>query len=307
MRTATRILVVASLLLGSLSGCADSHPESGSEPRPAMAGSYASRPGEPAIDMITNSGDYPERRHAVDLADMALTERCMREAGIAWTGGVDEPNPEAREGGSLTLDYIRRHGYGLSDEESPEPTPESTPADGRLRLTLLGPPDALARLEGPGGVVHWYPRSGCAARAHVAVYRDLDTWARTFYFPQETNLVLHDRAMADPRYAAVLDRWSGCMAQHGHSYRSPTDIVTRLTEEYRNDHQPLAQRRAKEVALALQDVECNKEVRLSATALALRREYASQLDPQQGRELNRLAARFAESERRSAALAAPAP
>jgi hypothetical protein len=190
----------------------------------------------------------------------------------------------------------------LSDEDGRAPAPDRTPAGKRLRTTLLGPPDDLVRLEAPEGAVIWYPRSGCAARAHTAVYGDLDTWARIFYLPPETNLVLHERAMADARYAAVLVRWRGCMARHGHSYSSPNEIVATLAEEYRRGHQPLAARRAREIAIAVQDVGCNKEVRLSATALELRRDYAARLGPGQGTEMNRLAGRFDEAEPRSATL-----
>jgi len=300
MHSTARIIFVVSLALGSLSACGKTQAESGPGFRPPAAGAYEDRPTGPAIDMITKSGDYPERRYAVDRVDMTLTEECMREAGIPWSGVVDKPNPEAKYGGTISLDRIRRHGYGLSDGDIAEPAPATPPADDkRLRLALLGPPDDLERLTITGSATYGYPRRGCAARAHVAVYGDLETWARIFYLPQEVNLDLHQRAIADERYAAAVTRWRECMKQRGHSYESPGDIPATLVQQYRRAPQPLAQRRAAEIALALQDVGCNKQVGLAATGLALRREYASKLDPPLGRELNRLAALFDAAEQRS--------
>jgi hypothetical protein len=254
-----------------------------------------------AIDMITNSGDFPRRRHEVETADVALTEQCMRAAGVPWKGGVNAVNEEAALGGSVSTGFVREHGYGLSDGKTEEPGSSGADHDPRTRPVLLGPADDLVRLQGPAEVVYLYPRTGCAAQAHAQLYGDLDTWGRVFYLPQELNLTLHSRALADPRYTATLSAWSHCMREKGFSYASPSELVTELTEQYRGSRQPLADRRAKEITLALTDLDCNKKIRLAATGLELRREFAARLEPAEGREMNRLAARFAEAHQRATA------
>jgi hypothetical protein len=292
---------VVSLALGSLSGCAKRPPESASELRFPSAGAYPDRPTERAIDMITNSGDYPDRRYGMDLWDMALTERCMREAGIQWSGVVDQPNPDAKYGRSVSLDFVRQHGYGLSDGAGASSEPTPTPSDDeRLRHALLGSPDDVERLVVPGIAAYGYPRHGCAAQARSAVYGDLKTWALIFHLPSELNLDVHQKAVADRRYADAVKRWSACMKERGHSYETPRDIPTSLVQQYRRTSQPqsLEQRKAAEIALALEDARCDKEARLTATRLELRREYASKIDPQLGREINRLAALFDAAEQR---------
>jgi hypothetical protein len=61
----------------------------------------------------------------------------------------------------------------------------------------------------------------------------------------------------------------------------------------------LAKRRAAEATIAMQDVSCDKQVRLSATALALRREYAQGVAAADRAEMARLSTLFAAAEIRS--------
>ena len=293
MRTACRALLISVLACGSIAGCGH-QPQAATFPAP-------DRLDEATIDMITNTGDYSQRRYRVDEIDVSLTRQCMRNAGFAWAGVADKPNPDANDGRAASLDYIRRHGYGLSEKPPaggaamPGPVADDT----GLRTVLLGPADDLAELTAPNGVVYTFPHQGCAARSHIAVYGDLDTWARIFYLPQEINLALHGQATADPRYAAKLQGWRDCMARKNYSYESPNDAVERLTEQYRSDTRSLEQRRAAEIKIAMQDALCDEQVRLSATALALRREYAQRLQPSDRAEMARLSALFDEAELRS--------
>jgi hypothetical protein len=251
--------------------------------------------------MITNTGGYSMRRYRVDEVDVSLTRQCMRSAGFTWAGVADKPHPDANEGQPVSLDYIRGHGYGLSEKPPAGGAEMAGPVadDTRFRTALLGPADDLAELAAPHDIVYSFPRQGCAAQAHIAVYGDLDTWARIFYLPQEINLGLHAEATADLRYAAKLREWRTCMAGKHYSYESPNDVVERLTEAYPSDRRPLQQRRAAEIKIAVQDALCDKQVRLSATALALRREYAQRLQPSDRAEMTRLSALFDAAEQRS--------
>ena len=296
MRSSNTALLVAVLALGALVGCGQPRHESD----PAPVNSAPAHLGADTVDMITRSGDYPERYHRVDVADVESIRRCMRAAGFAWAGVAGTVNPEAKEGGGVSLDVVREHGYGLSDgPEKPEKIGSGVD-DTALRAALFGAADDTAEMRSPNGPLYTFSRHGCAAQGHIAIYGDLDTWARISYLPQEYNLRLSTEAKADPRYETKLREWRACMAGKHYSYASPDDIVEKLIESYRTDHRPLAQRRAAEITIALQDVSCDKQVRMSATALTLRREYAQRLPAADRAELARLSALFRDAERRGA-------
>jgi hypothetical protein len=254
------------------------------------------------VDMITDAGDYPERQRQLELVEVEAIEQCMRAAGFDWTGTAGPPNPEAKYGGGVSMDHLRQHGYGLSDEkpaEEPDQQPGMTgPVAGQtaLRKALLGPDGDLGELISVNGAQYRYPRQGCKAQSAEAFYGDLDTWARIRYLPGEANARLYRQAESDPRYQAKLVEWRACM---GGRYESPGAIVKQLGEEYRTDDRPLEQRRAAEIKLALEDVGCNKKVRLTVTGLELRREFAQSLPAADRTELTRLAALFQEAEKRA--------
>ncbi|MGW6704058.1 hypothetical protein ACWGDE_04060 [Streptomyces sp. NPDC054956] len=295
MRPTTVKATLLVLMAIALSGCGSSQPGGARVPDHLDQGT---------VDMITNSGDYPDRLYQVALVDLALTEKCMRDAGIPWKGGVDRPNPDADQGGGVSADWVRQHGYALS---------EAAPSDGRneqagngdhprLRETLLGPRTALAKLTAPGGIVYWYPKEGCAAKAHVSVYGDLDTWARITYIPQEISLGLFKKATSDQSYEALLGRWQTCMSQYGYSYDSPSRIPPALREAYAHSTEPLEQRRKEEIAIAVRDMGCDQQVELSKTGLRLRQTFAHAIEPEQRAEMIRLSGLFTKAEQRSKTL-----
>jgi hypothetical protein len=299
MRPAYRALLISMLAAGALAGC-------GHHPAPAAAPASA-RLDEATVDMITNTGDYAERRYRVDEVDVSLTRQCMNSAGFTWAGVADQPKPDASGNRTVRLDYALKHGYGLSDGQAAAGPESAGPEAGDgLRAALLGPASDLAEFVAPQGVVYTFPRQGCAARSHTAVYGDLDTWARIAYLPQEFNLRLQSEANADPRYTAKLREWSNCLATSHYAYESPNAIVEQLTAAYRTDHRTLQQRRASEIKIAVQDVRCDFKVHLSATALDLRREYAQRLDPADRAELAHVSTLFDVAEQRSRTLSKPA-
>ncbi|GAA2125934.1 hypothetical protein [Streptomyces synnematoformans] len=292
MRPATVKATLWVLMAGMLFGCGNSQPEGVRVP---------DHLDQSTVDMVTNSGDYPARLHQVALVDLALTEKCMQDAGIPWKGSVDRPNPDADEGSGVSADRVRQHGYGLSEaKQSDGQNGQAGDSDDpRLRETLLGPRTALAKLTAPGDTVYWYPNQGCAAKAHASVYGDLDTWARITYIPQEISLGLFKKATADERYHAALGRWRTCMSQYGYSYDSPSSIPSALSKAYEDSTEPLDQRREKEITIAVRDMGCNRQVELSRTGLQLRREFARTIEPQQRAEMTRLSGLFTKAEQRS--------
>ncbi|BFU42502.1 hypothetical protein [Krasilnikovia sp. MM14-A1004] len=298
MRPAYRAILLSVLAAGALVGCAH-------RPTPAAAPGPA-RLDEATVDMITNTGHYAERRYRVDEVDVALTRQCMSNSGFTWAGVADRPQPDASGNRAVRLGYARKHGYGLSDGPVAA-GPESADSGGGagLRTALLGPADDLATFHAAEGIVYTFPKQGCAARSHTAVYGDLDTWARIAYLPQEFNMRLQSEATADPRYTAKLREWSRCLGTKHYSYASPHAVVEQLTVAYRTDRRTLQQRRASEIRIAVQDVQCDFKVQLSATALNLRREYAQRLDPADRAELTRVSTLFDAAEQRSRTLAKP--
>ena len=206
----------------------------------------------------------------------------------------------------MRIANARRHGYGMSDPSAPTATGEKAPSaadvDPRLRTALLGPNSDLARLVIDGHTTYMFPRTGCAAQAHITIYGSLDAWARISYIPQEVNLTLGAQARSDHRYAAALRHWRTCMAAHQYRYTSPTDIINDLATKYTSDREPLARRRAKEIKLATQDVTCNQQASLSSTENTLRRDYAQLLNPAERAELTRLANLFAQARLRGSAI-----
>jgi hypothetical protein len=294
MRNTAKAVTTALLLaVGLLSGCTHAQPES----TPAAAPPPLS---EPAVDMVTRSGSYPDQLWRVTTADEKLTEQCMRAAGFTWAGGA---RPPARHSGAEALADARQNGYGMSDTAPPPTTATETHTatddDRRLRVALLGPDNDLAQLAIDGHAAYWFPRTGCAAQAHIAIYGSLDNWARISYIPQEINLTLSDQAQSDPRYQTTLQHWKTCMATHNYTYASPTDILNELATKYRTDPEPLTQRRSAEITIAVQDLTCDQQVGLTSTQDTLRRDYAQQLDPSDRAELTRLTQLFTQARQRA--------
>lgn len=297
MRPLTVKATLLVLMAGILSGCGSSQPGGARLPDHLS---------QSTVDMVTNSGDYPARLYRVELVDLALTEKCMRDAGIPWKGYVDRPNPDADEGGGVSADWVRQHGYGLS-EPKPSDRPNGQASDSndpRLRETLLGPRTALAKLTAPGDIVYWYPKQGCAAKAHASLYGDLDTWARIMYMPQEISLGLSKKATSDERYQAAVGRWRTCMSQYQYNYDSPSSIPSALRKAFEDSTESLDQRREKEITIAVRALGCDQQVGLSRTGLRLRREFARTIEPQQRAEMTRLSGLFTKAE--SAARSYPA-
>lgn len=289
---ATKTVTAVLLLVGLLSGCTSVRPES----TPAVA---PARLSEEAIDLVTSSGAVPVQMWRVQVADEKLTERCMWAAGFTWTGSAQPPAPR-RDAAQMLAD-ARRNGYGMSDVD-PEAGPEPGAApDPRMLAALIGPEEDRAELVIDGRASYSFPRTGCLADAHTAIYGSLDTWARISYIPQEINVVLGGQARTDDRYQAALQGWRACMAAHGHAYESPLDLVERLAAAYPADRRPLARRRAAETRLAVQDVTCNQQAGLSTTEDKLRREYANRLSAKERAELTELTRLFVQAWHRSLA------
>ncbi|MDI1461184.1 hypothetical protein QEZ54_09420 [Catellatospora sp. KI3] len=307
-RRALTLGLSAVLLVAALGGCGTAAP-AGVAP-PAAAGApaptWAAAPSPAAQDLVTWSGTFPQHRYLVTLAENELTRRCMSDRGFAWSGYTpDQPTGATDEQRLLDLDRRRREGYGMAaggDDAEPataaDPA-ESTPA---YRLALFGDEKRTGSVEVPGLGTITYALDGCIAQGYAGVFGDLDSWARVAYLPQGLNRTAARQAAADPRYTAALDGWRRCMAAHGHAYQTPDAIRVALGTAYEQSTEPAETRLRTEIALAVQDGQCDVQAGLSRTELRLRRESVLALDTAQRAEVADLAVRFAAAVGRAHAL-----
>ncbi|MCI4066131.1 hypothetical protein MRQ36_27720 [Micromonospora sp. R77] len=300
-----RLLALSALLVGVLSGC-EGQPENTPTTAAVTAGPEAEiELGTAAIDLATNSGTYPDRNYVVELADERATQRCVRAAGLTWSGFVYQPPPGSDEDRALNIEGRRRDGYGLADAgRGSLGEPPGGSGGARLEEALFGRSRKVAQLRVPGAGEVGYPVEGCTARAHAAVFGDVTTWARVTFLPSGINMMLAKKAAADPRLQAPLREWSRCMAEHGHQYNNPKEIRYQLISQKAN--------REREIAVAIQDADCNRAAGLARTELELRRAAARALPADQRAELAGLATALDEGVRRARAIvgdpqADPAP
>lgn len=262
---------LAVLAIGGLFGCGSPRPKSTAPASPEPAA---------AIDMITGSGTFPARRHLFDKATDTVTDQCVRAAGVPWSSRPAEPPAASDEDRILDLPGRRLHGYGIADAGNPD-----DPADSpRVASLLVGSPPRYGTLTIPGMAKYTFPVTGCLAEGRAAVAGDVSTWARISYLPAEIGRRLGRAVAADPRYLAAQRRWRQCMADRDLPYATPDDLRTHLART----RAP----RAEEIRLAVQDAQCDHDVRLSLTGLALRRAAAATLDPGLRTEMARLSAAF---------------
>ena len=303
----TRLVALSTLLMTALPGCAS---QPGSTPaRPIVSASLQGVLGldAVAIDMITDSGGYPDRKYLVETADERVTAECMRSAGFTWSGFVYKPPPGSDEDRALDLDDRRKRGYGVADPGQ-EPQPQiGGPDDGRS-AALFGKARKLAKLDAPGFGQAEFPVEGCLAQAHAAIFGDVATWARLMFLPQGANAILARTTDGDPRLLAAGKAWSRCMKDHGYRYAKPGEIRSDLQTSYRDDPDPVQVRQDKEIKLALQDAACDRKVGLARTELDLRRAAARMLPADQRSDLAHLAISLDEAVGRAhATVERPAP
>ncbi|MFI6133722.1 hypothetical protein [Micromonospora sp. NPDC051141] len=296
----TRLLALSALLVGVLSGCAgqpETIPTAAAVTEPPEVGPELTTA---AIDLATNSGAYPDRNYVVELADERATRRCVRAAGLTWSGFVYRPPPGSDEDRALNLEARRRDGYGLAGAgRGAAGEPPRASGGARLDEALFGRSHKVAQLRVPGAGEVGYPVEGCTARAHAAVFGDVTTWARVTFLPSGINMTLARTVAADPRLQAPLREWSRCMARHGLRYENPKELRKHLVSQKVD--------REREIAVAVQDADCNRAAGLARTELALRRAAARALPADQRAELAGLASALDEGVRRARAVLGDPP
>jgi hypothetical protein len=251
-----------------------------------------------ALDLATNSGGFPARQHEVATAEEEVTARCMRDKGFSWSGYVFDPGTGSDEDRALGLAERRVRGYGLSSATTDRPHKQDadpSAGDTQADLALFGQPEKAQSLTIPAVGVITYPIDGCLARGHAELFGDATTWARVAYLPQGINRQLATAARADPRYADALRTWRHCMADHDYHYENPDQVTVQVQ----------APTLEIEIAIAVQDAECNQHARLFLVELALRREAAQALGNGQRAEVAELSAAFDSAVGRARTISSP--
>jgi hypothetical protein len=225
-----------------------------------------------ALDLVTDSGGEPQRRYAIELAETAVTQRCMSARGLRWSGSVLRPAPGTDEDRALRMADRQRQGYGTAAGDGSPPDaggPDPGPA-------LFGDLDDVGQIAVAGLGTISYPRHGCLAQGYAAVYGDTATWARAAYLPQAVARTLGHAAHQDPRYLAALTHWRTCMATAGHRYADPDAVRVSVGRQQRSGK---GLDRKAEIALAVTDARCNHTAGLFRTDLAVRRDTARTSEP----------------------------
>ncbi|MBD0708615.1 hypothetical protein BU197_09455 [Streptomyces sp. CBMA291] len=234
----------------------------------------------------------------IERAARGLQTECMAEFGFTIVfppAGVNPP-PNAddanmsRRYGITERDLAEKYGYGIPPDavEHPAP-PRLTPAaiavlTGRKALDPRAEP-APATYQGKK-----IPKDGCQGSAFDRIGARID-------FGLSSRLD-HDslvKSQETPEVQAVIKAWSGCMRKKGYEVADPyaaTDLVRRVEG---------VETSGKEIAAALADIDCKKEVDLVRiwhtvdAALQARQVEQNQLALQQLKDKNAHAVKAAEA------------
>jgi hypothetical protein len=103
---------------------------------------------------------------------------------------------------------------------------------------------------------------------------------------------------SDPRVTAVVRAWAGCMASHGYRYSQPVKAALHAW--------PKRPSRA-EIATAVADVRCKRQVNLARIWLAVEAAYQQALVGQNLTQLSQIQASYGGVLQRAAALLAAPP
>jgi hypothetical protein len=241
-----------------------------------------------ALDLLTESGSYPARRHVLAAAEEQLVKRCMSERGHVYWPFVPPLATGSDEERIVDLPRRRTQGYGLaaSDARPPRAGPDQyQPA--YLRATF-GDDRHRQELRLPDGTLTSHPTAGCVAESRAALYGDALRWARVSSIPQILDSDLRFQVRNAPRLAAARTRWAACMAAAGHPYSDPETARNALSTAYQQRGSSPGLRR-REITIATADGECALLTDVVATELELRRTRAQSLRAGQRQELNELA------------------
>lgn len=247
-----------------------------------------------ALDLVTQSGSFHRRQHAVKVAEETLVGTCMRAAGQDYPTRLPPLDHRTDEDRALRTEERRRTGYGLSlgaDDGVPAMDRQvrglSAERQQAFARALFGAEDNRRAIEVAGTGPVTFPGEGCLFEAQQEIYGDILTWARVTYVPEALNNRLGGSVTSAPAYLRTMRGWSACMARRGHRYASPAEAQADLTNRYRagKSDRLLEQ----EIAVAVADADCAREGGVVRLVLDEKRRMANALPEAERRSLAELA------------------
>lgn len=211
-------------------------------------------------------------------AEQVLVRDCMTRAGFRiWITTYDD-QPERFPYVVDDIDWASQHGYGTDlrrradAQAAADPNKsyfESLPPDRRkaavAALNGTGPGRVEAVLP-TGGLMAKYD-NGCTSEAWRELYGDLEAWYRATKVTEVLPGLWRQRVVADPAFTAAVARWSGCMREAGHPYKSPAAARAAARSAARSpDAMP---GRDVEIHTAVAEATCAGRTGLAATAREL--------------------------------------
>lgn len=273
----------------------------------AIAGSLAAgcsgAPG-PSSAMVRLSGaEIAVLTGSVNPADTAevanayevLVQRCMQSKGLVYfphfVTAADVSPPQqvpGVPGATISLAVRETGGYGFYSQvvqasanpgSRQGPDQEETYADSltgaagrRYRLALDGPDSQRINVTLPGGATASLQTGGCVGAASRQLYGSVANSAQVATGYSLLYDDLYNAVVSDPKFTAVVARWSSCMSGRGLKYSTPTALWNSLFN--RIDARPTPAARDLEIRVAVADYRCAAAVNLVGTARRLENEHA---------------------------------
>ena len=249
------------------------------------------------IAVLTDSVS-PVINAEVDNAYQVLVDRCMQAKGLAYfptfLTAADLSRPQqvpGVPGAAIGMAAREADGYGFysqavqaaaSPSGGQSAGQEETYADSltgpvgrRYRLTLDGPYSQRISVNLPGGGSVSIQTGGCLGAAARRLYGSVGNYVQATTGSSLLYDELYGAVVSDPRFSAVVARWSSCMTSHGFKYRTPDDLWNGLGTRIHQRPTPAA--RDLEIKVAVADYRCAATVKLVPTARRLQNEHAQYL------------------------------
>jgi hypothetical protein len=232
------------------------------------------------------------------VAEEILVGRCMAAKGVPYPAPPPKADQRTDEERSLRIEERRRTGYGLA-------TPAGTgvpaldryvkglPRQEREAFTraLFGEESQRRGIDLPGSGPVSFPSQGCVYEAQSKLFGDILTWARVTYVPEDLNNKLSKGITNSDVYAQAMRKWRECMKRRGYDYELPAKAQEDLSERYKKNGVS-EQLLREEIAVAVADAECAREVGIPQLVLSLKKSNVATLTDAERRSLRELSGKW---------------
>ena len=243
------------------------------------------------VAVLTNSGRNPRALAQINNAVEVLVQRCMKSRGFKYypvfMSAADEGGYPGLAGvpqAPIGLAAREANGYGFSRPmrakersyggQAPSRNEKYAKTAGRQYvLALQGSTKDRVSFTFPGGMSGSVVGGGCAAAAQRRIYGSVLNHVLATTGSDELTAYLLNAVTADPKFAAVVDKWAACMAGRSFPYSSPENLWNSLASKIDTGKRTPALRNL-EIRVSLADYQCAKAVALVPTVRALQAHHA---------------------------------